>query len=47
MLCNPGTQTGWIGGTMPRGTPVLAADDPAVYDRIVGEVMTAEPVSVG
>jgi predicted DsbA family dithiol-disulfide isomerase len=35
MLCNPGTTTGWIGGRMPRGTPVLLSDDPAVYDRIV------------
>jgi predicted DsbA family dithiol-disulfide isomerase len=45
MLCNPGTQTGWIGGTMPRGTPVLTADDPAVYDRIVAQALTGEPVA--
>jgi predicted DsbA family dithiol-disulfide isomerase len=45
MLCNPGTQTGWI-GTMPKGTPVLTADDPAVYDRIVAEVLAGQPVAV-
>ncbi|HET8767646.1 MAG TPA: hypothetical protein VFM86_10010 [Pedococcus sp.] len=45
MLCNPGTQTGWIGGTMPRGTPVLTADDPAVYDQIVADVLHLEPAS--
>jgi predicted DsbA family dithiol-disulfide isomerase len=41
MLCNPGTRTGWIGGTMPRGTPVLLADDPTVYDRIVTSALRA------
>lgn len=46
MLCNPGTQTGWIGGTMPKGTPVLTSDSPEVYDRIVAEVLAAEPVAV-
>ena len=46
MLCNPGTQTGWIGGSMPKGTPVLTSDDPEVYDRIVAEVLAGEPVAV-
>jgi predicted DsbA family dithiol-disulfide isomerase len=36
-ICNPGTTTGWIGGRLPRGTPVLLADDPAAYDRLVGD----------
>ena len=35
MLCNPGTTTGWIGGAMPRGTPVLLADRPGIYDELV------------
>jgi hypothetical protein len=30
---------------MPRGTPVLTADDPAVYDRIVAQALTGEPVA--
>lgn len=47
VLCNPGTRTGWIGGTMPRGTPVLTADDPDVYDRIVADVLRAEAVAAG
>lgn len=45
MVCNPGTRTGWIGGTFPRGTPVLTADDPAIYDRIVADVLAA-PIAV-
>lgn len=44
MLCNPGTVTAWIGGTMPKGTPLLQSDDPSVCDRIVAEVL--EPVAV-
>jgi hypothetical protein len=39
MVCNPGTRTGWVGGTMPRGTPVLLADDPRVYDWIVASAL--------
>lgn len=45
MLCNPGTQTGWIGGTMPRGTPVLTADDPDVYDQIVADLLQLEQMA--
>lgn len=37
--CNPGTQTSWIGGRLPRGTPVLIADEPAIYDRIVSDAL--------
>jgi predicted DsbA family dithiol-disulfide isomerase len=37
MACNPATETAWIGGTFPRGTPIVVADDPAVFDRIVAE----------
>jgi predicted DsbA family dithiol-disulfide isomerase len=46
MLCNPGTRTGWIGGRIPRGTPVLLSDEPDVYDRIVADALarTAVPV---
>jgi hypothetical protein len=36
---NPGTTTAWIGGRMPRGTPVLIDDDPAAYDRLVREAL--------
>ena len=39
MICNPATETVWIGGTLPRGTPVVVADDPAVFDRIVAETL--------
>ena len=42
-VCNPGTRTGWIGGRMPRGTPVLIDDDPSTYDRLVAQVL-AVPV---
>jgi predicted DsbA family dithiol-disulfide isomerase len=45
MVCNPGTRTGWIGGTFPRGTPVLLADEPAVYDDIVAEALAASAES--
>lgn len=41
MLCNPGTRTGWIGGRIPRGTPVLLDDEPAIYDRIVAGARAA------
>jgi predicted DsbA family dithiol-disulfide isomerase len=44
-LCNPGTRTGWIGGTMPRGTPVLLDDDPAIYDRIVATALGEAPAA--
>jgi len=58
MVCNPGTRTGWIGGTLPRGTPVLLADEPAIYDEIVAEAladrssartqaMTRAPITLG
>jgi predicted DsbA family dithiol-disulfide isomerase len=40
-VCNPGTTTAWIGDRMPRGTPVLVADDPAAYDRLVEEALLA------
>jgi predicted DsbA family dithiol-disulfide isomerase len=43
-VCNPGTRTAWIGGRMPKGTPVLVADDPAEYDRLVA---SASLVPVG
>jgi predicted DsbA family dithiol-disulfide isomerase len=39
--CNPGTRTDWIGGTMPKGTPVLVSDDPSIYDRMVREALLA------
>jgi predicted DsbA family dithiol-disulfide isomerase len=45
MTCNPGTRTAWIGGTLPRGTPVLLADEPDVYDVIVAEALS-EPAAV-
>lgn len=44
MVCNPGTRTGWVGGELPRGTPVLLADEPAIYDEIVAEAL--EPAGV-
>ena len=34
-LCNPGTRTRWIGGSVPRGTPVLLAAAASVYDRLI------------
>jgi len=34
-VCNPGTRTAWIGGRMPKGTPVLLEHDPTAYDRLV------------
>lgn len=40
-VCNPGTATAWIGGRMPRGTPVLVADDPSEYDRLVTSALPA------
>ncbi len=46
MLCNPGTRTDWIGGTMPRGTPMLVSDDPGVYDVLVADALGC-PVSAG
>jgi predicted DsbA family dithiol-disulfide isomerase len=41
MLCNPGTHTEWLGTGMPRGTPVLRSDDPAVYDRLIASALAA------
>jgi len=41
-VCNPGTRTGWIGGTMPRGTPVLLDDRPGVYDEIVADALARQ-----
>jgi len=38
-VCNPGTRSGWIGGRMPRGTPVLIDDDPSAYDRLVAQAL--------
>jgi hypothetical protein len=40
-VCNPGTRTGWIGGTLPRGTPVIVEDNPEVYDEIVATALAA------
>ena len=40
-VCNPGTRTGWIGGMMPRGTPVLVEDHPHVYDEIIAAALAA------
>src|SRR6478609_5757040 len=40
MVCNPATETAWIGGTLPRGTPVVVADDPTVFDRIITETLS-------
>ena len=45
MLCNPGTRTGWIGGEMPRGTPVLLSDDPTVYDLLIRAARTGSGVA--
>lgn len=39
-LCNPGTRTAWVGGEVPRGTPVLLDDDPAVYAELVATAMS-------
>lgn len=39
MICNPGTETGWIGGRFPRGTPVLVTDAPQAYDRLVTDAL--------
>lgn len=33
--CNPGVETSWLGPRMPRGAPVVVADDPAAYLEIV------------
>lgn len=46
MVCNPGTRNGWIGGRVPRGTPVLHDDDPSIYDRIVADVVQGGRVPV-
>jgi hypothetical protein len=40
-VCNPGTTMAWIGGRMPRATPVLVDDDPVAYDRLVAEALLA------
>lgn len=39
MQCNPGTETGWVGGRFPRGTPVLVQDEPEAYDRLVAQAL--------
>jgi predicted DsbA family dithiol-disulfide isomerase len=39
MVCNPGTRTAWVGGKLPRGTPILLDDQPGIYDRIVREAV--------
>ncbi len=41
--CNPGVKTRWI-GRIPHGTPVLQADDPDVYRRLVAAA-AATPAS--
>lgn len=46
MVCNPGTRTGWIGGTIPNGTPVLLEDEPAIYDEIISEALN-RPATAG
>jgi predicted DsbA family dithiol-disulfide isomerase len=40
-ICNPGTRTGWIGGKLPKGTPVLVDDSPEIYDEIVAAALAA------
>jgi predicted DsbA family dithiol-disulfide isomerase len=44
-VCNPGTRTAWIGGPVPRGTPVLLEHDAAVYDGLVSAALDAQAVS--
>jgi len=39
-VCNPGTRTGWIGGPLPHGTPVLLGDDPSAYDGLVAAALS-------
>ena len=39
-VCNPGTRTGWIGGPLPHGTPVLLDDDPSAYDGLVAAALS-------
>lgn len=44
--CNPGITTSWIGHPMPRGVPVVHADDPAAYrDLVLGVARAREPSS--
>lgn len=45
MHCNPGTETGWVGGRFPRGTPVVVTDEPDTYDQIVRSSLDLVPVS--
>lgn len=47
MVCNPGTRTGWIGGRIPRGTPILHTDEPEIYDRVVAEAWPASSAIAG
>jgi hypothetical protein len=46
-VCNPATETAWIGGNLPHGTPVVVADDPTVFDRIVAETLAPARSAVG
>lgn len=34
-LCAPGLRTGWLGGRVPRGTPVVLGDEPDAYRDLV------------
>jgi hypothetical protein len=38
-VCDPGRRTGWIGGTSPRGTPVLLDDHPQAYDDVIAATL--------
>lgn len=40
-VCNPGTRTDWIGGKLPKGTPVLVDDRPEIYDEMVAAALAA------
>lgn len=43
--CNPGVETSWLGPRMPRGTPVVEADDADVYLELVATA--AETATAG
>jgi hypothetical protein len=43
----PGTRTAWIGGDLPRGTPVLVGDDRGSYDAIVAAALADDQLSSG
>jgi hypothetical protein len=38
-LCNPGITTSWIGGNLPRGTPLVVKDGAGIYDELVQSVL--------